>query len=205
MGSAADPDKDNPLPTGRPRDAALTREAIVRAARARFCSYGYEDAGLREIASDAGVDAALISRYFGSKEGLFETAFASCRTPDGPALGNPGDFGERLARQLVSDPKPDARLTALLMMLRSLGSAKTSDVAARGLEATFVGPIAEWLGGGPDATVRAHLITALITGMAVNREIAGFETLTPAQRAGLQDQLARQIQGLVTPPGAPRS
>ena len=55
----------------RRRDAAATREAILEAATRRFATQGYEHAGVREIAADAGVTAALVNRYFGSKEGLF--------------------------------------------------------------------------------------------------------------------------------------
>ena len=55
----------------RKRDAAATREAILEAATRRFATQGYERAGAREIAADAGVTAALVNRYFGSKEGLF--------------------------------------------------------------------------------------------------------------------------------------
>ena len=53
------------------RDAAATRSAIFEAATRRFAYQGYEHAGVREIAADAGVDAAMVNRYFGSKEGLF--------------------------------------------------------------------------------------------------------------------------------------
>ena len=53
-----------PEPT-RQRNAAATREAILRAARARFLSDSYESVGLRDIAGDACVVVALVGRYFG--------------------------------------------------------------------------------------------------------------------------------------------
>ena len=43
----------------RRRDAAATREAILEAATRRFATQGYGGAGVREIAADAGVTAAL--------------------------------------------------------------------------------------------------------------------------------------------------
>ena len=55
----------------RRRDAAATREAILQAATRRFTTEGYQRAGAREIAADAGVTAALVNRYFGSKVKLF--------------------------------------------------------------------------------------------------------------------------------------
>ena len=53
------------------RDAEATRQAILDAAADAFCRRGYDGAGTRDIAGAAGVDPRLITRYFGSKEGLF--------------------------------------------------------------------------------------------------------------------------------------
>jgi len=53
------------------RDAAGTRARILEAAKLRFCQRSYEQVGVREIAADANVDAALVNRYFGTKEELF--------------------------------------------------------------------------------------------------------------------------------------
>ena len=58
----------------RPRDAAQTRADILAAARRRFAAEGFERTTLRAIAADVGVDAALVIRYFGSKQDLFATA-----------------------------------------------------------------------------------------------------------------------------------
>ena len=50
------------------RDAKATRRALVRAARRRFATDGYRATTVRQIASDVGVNVALINRYFVSKE-----------------------------------------------------------------------------------------------------------------------------------------
>src|SRR5690348_5267904 len=63
-------------PTRR-RDAARTRQALLEAARHRFAGDGYAATTVRDIADDAGVNVALISRYFQSKEGLFEACLTS--------------------------------------------------------------------------------------------------------------------------------
>src|SRR3546814_17701507 len=57
--------------TIRKRDATATRAAILTAARDRFIRDSYDSVGLRDISNGAGVDVALIGRYFGGKEGLF--------------------------------------------------------------------------------------------------------------------------------------
>src|SRR5258708_7811421 len=51
--------------------AEKTRLAILASARRAFAEFGYDGAGVRAIASGAGVTAMMVNRYFGSKEGLF--------------------------------------------------------------------------------------------------------------------------------------
>src|ERR1700722_6420165 len=60
--------------TKRPRNAAQTRADILASARRRFATEGYERTTLRAIAADVGVDEAMVTRYFGSKQDLFATA-----------------------------------------------------------------------------------------------------------------------------------
>lgn len=52
--------------------AELTRERIIRAAVAEFGARGYSGARTAAIAARAGVNAQLISYYFGGKQGLLE-------------------------------------------------------------------------------------------------------------------------------------
>ena len=44
-----------------------TRLSILESARQAFITLGYDQAGVREIAAKADVNAALVNRYFGSK------------------------------------------------------------------------------------------------------------------------------------------
>lgn len=76
---------NNPDP--KPRRGEATRAAILSSARERFASDGYERATIRAIAADAGIDPALVMRYFGNKEGLFAAAAEiDLRLPDLAAL-----------------------------------------------------------------------------------------------------------------------
>lgn len=54
---------------------------IIRTAEALFAQKGYEGASVRDIAEAAGVNSAMISYYFGSKEGLIKALFEE-RTSD---------------------------------------------------------------------------------------------------------------------------
>jgi hypothetical protein len=67
LGCVAAVELGSQVPKGDPR-------AIRSAARGRFTAEGYQRTTLRAIAADVGVDAALVTRYFGSKQDLFATA-----------------------------------------------------------------------------------------------------------------------------------
>jgi len=48
-----------------------TRAAILEAAKKIFAAKGFDAATVRDICTEAGVNIALVSRYFGSKSGLY--------------------------------------------------------------------------------------------------------------------------------------
>ncbi|MEO6135928.1 MAG: TetR family transcriptional regulator [Ginsengibacter sp.] len=50
-----------------------TKETIIQSAIDLFSTKGYDGASVRDIASHANVNVAMINYYFGSKEGLFES------------------------------------------------------------------------------------------------------------------------------------
>jgi AcrR family transcriptional regulator len=71
------------MPEHRTRSAVATRAAILDAARARFGTEGYDRTTMRGVASDVGVDPALVIRYFTNKESLFaEAAEFELHLPD---------------------------------------------------------------------------------------------------------------------------
>ena len=63
--------QSTPARSGRRPGNPDTRQAILDAARITFAQLGFAGASIRKIAAAAGVDAALVHHYFGSKEKLF--------------------------------------------------------------------------------------------------------------------------------------
>jgi AcrR family transcriptional regulator len=59
---------------GRPRGASDTRERILVSARELFYRNGIHKTSIRAVAAAAGVDAALVHHYYGTKEQLFAAA-----------------------------------------------------------------------------------------------------------------------------------
>ena len=82
-------------------DRAATRAKLLAAGRRQFSRAGYGQVGVREIAAEAGVNAALINRYFGSKMGLFTEVVGDSFTIGDLLVGDRGPLGERLAGYLL--------------------------------------------------------------------------------------------------------
>jgi AcrR family transcriptional regulator len=181
-------DQANTAP--RPRDSAATRRALLAAGRALFDEAGYERATTREIGERAGVDAALIARYFGGKEGLFLAVIA-----EGPA--GEGSLPESY------EPK---QLLAFLLgrwderghgpVSRALASPTLSDEARTQVRAVvgkrLVEPLTEELAkdGGAQPELRAELLVALALGVAVTRANGTLADLAEAPRDEVIEALA---------------
>lgn len=82
--------------------SALTKQRLAAAAEESFATLGYEKTGLREVAAAVGVNPALVKRYFGSKEGLFEEAFAGVLKFENGIPANRDDFGTHMADLLTT-------------------------------------------------------------------------------------------------------
>ncbi|MDO8910170.1 MAG: TetR/AcrR family transcriptional regulator [Pseudohongiella sp.] len=66
---------------GRPRGESNARQLLIEAAHRLFTAHSYESVSTRSLAAAAGVDAALIRYYFGSKAGLFEQMLRETLAP----------------------------------------------------------------------------------------------------------------------------
>jgi AcrR family transcriptional regulator len=91
---------------GRRPGRSGAREKILTAARTRFARSGFDSTTVRSIASDAGVDAALVHHYFGTKRELF---VAAVDLPIDPATvlrsvlrAHTEDLGETLLRSIMT-------------------------------------------------------------------------------------------------------
>ena len=186
----------NEKPETRVRCARTTRDAILNAAREQFSRDSYENVGLRDIAGAAGVDAALVCRYFGSKAELFGEVLTSSGDPGELFQEDRAGFGERVATMLIDEPRNDRKMEGVLIMLRSAASPDAAELVRNSIAKRFHEPFAEWLGG-PDAAVRARLIGGIILGMSVSRAMTDGYGLDDAGRARLRERLAVMLQACV--------
>jgi AcrR family transcriptional regulator len=180
----------------RRRDARATRAAILEAAKAQFARLGYDSATVREIAAAAGVDVALINRYFGSKEGLFTEALKASIDPNRLVTANRATFAREIATQMAGDPHADeARTHGFQFLLRAAASPATAPLLNVAVQERYLGPIREWLGG-EDAPPRARVLAATIIGLLVERLIRDVP-LTGRERDVYVERVAAAIEALL--------
>lgn len=185
----------------RSRNAVATRQAILEAARGRFMAHSYDDVGMRDVARDVGVDAALVSRYFGGKEDLFVEVLDSCKKRS-LMDGERESFGLRVAREIIIGPEEGEDeegigFSGLLVLLRSLGSSKAMDIVQSSSNKNFFEPLTEWMGG-QHAAGRARLVAGIIMGVAISREMTdGYSIIGENEREAMVGRLARILQSIV--------
>jgi AcrR family transcriptional regulator len=124
----------------RKRDAATTRAAILAAARQAFSGDGYDRVGVRDIAGKAGVTAALVNRYFGSKKLLFAEAVLEAKGVGELLAGDRRTAGARLAAMMLDkDPHGKGGGDPLLAILRSAPDPEAAGVVREWLQKVMVG------------------------------------------------------------------
>lgn len=160
----------------RAKSAETTRQAMLIAARKRFAAESYENVGLRHIAGDVGVDVALVSRYFGSKEELFREVVGVARSEEilPPGLGSDAIAAYLADLLLAEDCDQNESAEQLLIMLRSASSPVASQIVRGALRNDVLLRLAEHLGGeAPEA--RASACMAIWMGVTVLRRVIAVE------------------------------
>ena len=196
------PSTTAPLAPARARNAGDTRARILAAARVRFAADAYENVGTRDIAADAGVDAALVNRYFGGKEKLFDEAIVDAfAIKDRFASLDMGTFGEFITTAVIegSEERRAARFDALGILLRASGSPATQERVSARFHADFVLPLARLLRG-RDAELRAAIIASHLIGLATMKHALGSPLLTDATRRKTVATIGAAIQACVDGP-----
>jgi AcrR family transcriptional regulator len=176
---------------------------VLAAARALFAEKGYDAATIRGIAAEAGVDAALVHHFFGSKDKVF---VAAMQLPLQPAeiipsvleAGPREEVGERLVRfflRIWDDPQTRAPFLALLR------SAVTQERAAKMFRefvaAALLGPVADRL---QVPRLRITVAAAQLVGIVMLRHVLELEPMASAEQEEIVDLVAPAIQRYLDQP-----
>ena len=191
---------------GRAPGSPPNREAILAAARSQFAERGYDNATIRGIAAQAGVDPALVHHYFGSKDRLLAAAL---RLPINPAdvvpqllAGGADDLGERLLRQLfdVWAAEPDGGGGPLVGLIRA---AVSREDAARTVREFITREVLERIAAAlhvPQPRLRAALVGSQLVGLAMARFVLRVEPIASIDPETLIACYAPTLQRYLTGP-----
>lgn len=189
-----------PSTPGRRRDAAATRQALLDAARTLFDSHGFRGTTVRAIGERAGVDQALIARYFGGKAELYQavldadrlaSASASEPVPAPPERRSPREVIDRLLERVDTQG-----LGPVMRALTDPGTeAATLDEVSARVHALLSRPLATWLREHDvaDPELRAEVVIGALLGVMVTRATGGLPRVADADRA----QLAALLEDLL--------
>ncbi|NJC69834.1 TetR/AcrR family transcriptional regulator [Planosporangium thailandense] len=191
--------------TGRRPGNQDTREAILAAARQAFAERGYDKASIRQIATTAGVDPALVHHYFGAKDKLFLTAMEAPIDPgkaiDQVVSGGLAGIGERLVRMFLTVWDSPAGTSAAALVR----SAVSHDWSARMLREFITTQILRRVIAKLDldpteAPLRASLVASQLMGLIMARYIIKLEPLATAPRETLVATVGPTIQRYLSGP-----
>jgi AcrR family transcriptional regulator len=185
-----------PARTTRTRNAAASREALLASARALFSERGFDNTTVRDIGEEAGVDPALIARYFGSKVNLYLATVTaedtdSVRPED---LEHPAQLVEWLVSKVdLRGPGP-----VLQALVRSDSTPEIRDAARGHLTRRLVEPLQAMLEkrGVTEPRLRAETAVAALIGVILARALGSFATLEQLNRRELVDVFTAMLPDL---------
>jgi AcrR family transcriptional regulator len=190
-----------PQRRGRRPGAPATRAAILEAARKSFGESGFAGTTIRGVAAAAGVDAALVHHYFGTKDDLFLAAMelpVDPRQVIAPAVaGGIEGAGERLLRAFLSlwdDPEISPVLVGVVRSALQPGGER---LLSQGIFPVLLFPVGEALGiDRPE--VRMPLVISQVAGLILTRYLVGLEPIASMPADDLVATYAPVIQHYLT-------
>jgi AcrR family transcriptional regulator len=189
---------------GRRPGESGTREAIAEAARRRFAELGYDRTTIRGIAEEAGVDAALVVHFFGSKQELFlkvmELPFEPEEVLPQVLAGPRSQVGLRLARfgvGMLENPESRDVLTGVLRAAASEPRAArlARELVANRLVSAFAHNLAV-----DQPELRGNLIASQMVGLIMARYVIRVEPLASVDADALVEAIAPNLQRYLTRP-----
>ena len=178
-----------------------TKLRIQQAAAKLFASRSFETVSTRAIAKEAGVDAALIHHYFGSKEGLFQAVLNAAIRPEQLEALVVSESSEDWGRQLVraadkvwtSPAAPALKAVVRRVLVGHEGMLR--EFVTRSLLNRFLSHIKA---PETERRLRASLIGSQMSGLVIARHIVGIEPLASLSTDEVADLIGPVLQHYIT-------
>jgi AcrR family transcriptional regulator len=175
------------------REAGRSRERLLAAAGELFAERGYDHSTIRDIGARAGLDPALIARYFGGKTQLY---LAALRAEQGD--GEPADLleADRL-REAVERIDRRGLVPLLQVAVHQLPEQEAQADAEQALRARMVAPLVRRFTeeGARQPELRAEAVAAAVVGILLARSSPAFPELGRATPEELVPLLLEVLGG----------
>lgn len=175
------------------------RAAVHAAAAELFAEQGYAATGVRDIARHAGVDPALVIRYFGSKEKLFVRTMtmsdAFVDLVEGPLDG----LGRALVDFVVRRTRPQQTRESNAIyaaLVRASDRPAVREHLQEAIEQMLIAPLVPRLDG-DDAELRAHLLAAQLSGLMTALYVVESPWLLAAPIDAIVERYGDALQALI--------
>lgn len=172
------------------KKADRTREKLLTQARRMMWARGYGAVSLREVAQAAGVDVALISRYFGGKYGLFEATLKDAFPTEFLAGVTPETLVDRMVTLFVEAPRGGEDPSPIRMILMNSHDDEVGDLVRETHETHWAAPLTTMLG----SPQKAALFGAVAFGLSVTEKSLRMEGIAPVGTPEYAAQLRHLMQ-----------
>lgn len=181
------PARSGPSPGQRPtrarsKNAGAIKQALLQAAHELFGQQGFEGTTIRDIGDRAGVDHALISRYYGSKADLYIAALVAEAVGDQPRR----DFEvlQDMVESMVTRMDESGLGPVMQALVRSETAGPIRQAAQAHMMRRMVAPVAEGLKqrGVEGSDLHAEIVIAALIGVSLGRTLGWFDHLKAVPR-----------------------
>lgn len=185
------------------RTSGDARAAILEAAGDLFLLEGYDGTTMRAIAGQAGCDPALISHYFGSKDGLFAEVMQLPARPAqvlaGVVAGPRREMGARLVRAVLEVWDRDGGVAIAGLIRLGLETPAAGALLREMLAREILAPLAGWIRAGEvEAEERVALVASQMIGLAVARYVLALEPLASLDSDAVVARVGPTVQRYLT-------
>ena len=177
------------------RNATASKQALLDAAGELFGQHGFEGTTVRDIGDRAGVDHALIARYYGSKADLYIAALVAEATGDQPRREFEGL--DDMVESMVTRMDENGLGPVMQALIRSETAGPIREAAQTHMVRRMVDPMAAGLQRrGVDGTdLRAEIVIAALIGISLGRALGWFDHLKTVPREQLVPLIVELLSG----------